>query len=91
MKTKMATGWKAKRSSKEKSKELPSQDDSSESEIETEPAKAFHRRISTNKEIKTSVWAEFDDNIAAPVFMLSNSGILNRKVYVTVFYSFLHA
>lgn len=51
----MATSLKGKRSSKAKTKELPSQEDSSESEIETEPAKAFHRRISTNKEIKTSV------------------------------------
>ncbi len=30
-------------------------DEDSESECETEPAKSFHRRISTNKEIKTSV------------------------------------
>lgn len=29
--------------------------DSSESDGETEPAKSFHRRISTNKEIKCSV------------------------------------
>ncbi|XP_063428403.1 diacylglycerol kinase delta-like isoform X2 [Mytilus trossulus] len=50
----MATSLKGKRTSKAKTKELPSQEDSSESEIETEPAKAFHRRISTNKEIKTS-------------------------------------
>ena len=51
----MATGLKVKRAPKVKTKEMPSQDDSSESEIETEPAKKFHRRISTNKEIKTSV------------------------------------
>lgn len=29
--------------------------DSSESDGETEPAKSFHRRISTNKEIKCAV------------------------------------
>ncbi|XP_074657542.1 diacylglycerol kinase delta-like isoform X2 [Tubulanus polymorphus] len=31
-----------------------SQDDSSESDGETEPAKSFHRRISTNKDLKTA-------------------------------------
>jgi hypothetical protein len=30
-------------------------DDSSESDGETEPAKSFHRRFSTNKNIKSSV------------------------------------
>ena len=30
-------------------------DESSESDGETEPAKSFHRRLSTNKEIKCSV------------------------------------
>lgn len=33
----------------------PVLEDSSESEDETEPAKAFHRRLSTNREIKCSV------------------------------------
>lgn len=33
----------------------PVGDDSSESEAETEPAKSFHRRLSTNHEIKCSV------------------------------------
>ena len=33
----------------------PAEGDSSESDGETEPAKSFHRRISTNKEIKCSV------------------------------------
>lgn len=33
----------------------PVGDDSSESEGETEPAKSFHRRLSTNHEIKCSV------------------------------------
>lgn len=39
----------------EKLSGMASQADSSDSEGETEPAKAFHRRISTNREIKTSV------------------------------------
>ena len=39
--------------------ETSTQDDSSESEAETEPAKAFHRRISTNREIKTTVSINF--------------------------------
>lgn len=30
-------------------------EDSSESDGETEPAKSFHRRLSTNREIKRSV------------------------------------
>ena len=30
-------------------------EDSSESEAETEPARSFHRRLSTNREIKCSV------------------------------------
>lgn len=38
---------------------ISGQDDSSESDGETEPARAFHRRISTNKEIKSSVSREF--------------------------------
>ncbi|CAL4066650.1 unnamed protein product, partial [Meganyctiphanes norvegica] len=38
-----------------KTGEPHSEAESSESEAETEPAKAFHRRISTNKEIKCSV------------------------------------
>ena len=36
-------------------KEMRSQDDSSDSENEAEPAKSFHRRMSTNREIKTTV------------------------------------
>lgn len=35
--------------------EIAIADDSSESETEPEPAKRFHRRISTNREIKSSV------------------------------------
>lgn len=34
---------------------VASVEDSSDSDGEFEPAKAFHRKISTNKEIKTSV------------------------------------
>ena len=41
----------------EKDKTKDKNDDSSESEGESEPAKSFHRRVSTNKEIKTSVSA----------------------------------
>lgn len=33
----------------------PVNEDSSESEAETEPAKSFHRRLSTNRDIKCSV------------------------------------
>lgn len=33
-------------------------EDSSESDGETEPAKSFHRRLSTNREIKCSVCLE---------------------------------
>ena len=36
-------------------REIRSQDDSSDSENESEPAKSFHRRMSTNREIKTTV------------------------------------
>ena len=36
-------------------KEMRSHDDSSDSENEAEPAKSFHRRMSTNREIKTTV------------------------------------
>ena len=43
------------------------QDDSSESEAEPEPVKAFHRRISTNKDIKTSV---------SGTYFLSDVGVL---------------
>ncbi|XP_069104999.1 diacylglycerol kinase delta-like isoform X3 [Argopecten irradians] len=50
----MATGWKTDIHSNVKFKDTGNQDDSSESEIETEPAKVFHRRISTKKEIKTA-------------------------------------
>ena len=35
--------------------EIAVAEDSSESETEPEPAKRFHRRISTNREIKSSV------------------------------------
>lgn len=35
--------------------EIAVAEESSESETEPEPAKRFHRRISTNKEIKSSV------------------------------------
>lgn len=31
-------------------------EESSESDGETEPAKSFHRRLSTNREINNSVW-----------------------------------
>lgn len=31
-------------------------EESSESDGETEPAKSFHRRLSTNREINSSVW-----------------------------------
>jgi len=34
---------------------MASHDDSSESDNETEPARVFQRRISTNKEIRTAV------------------------------------
>lgn len=51
----MAAAWKTNIPSNVKFKDTGAQDDSSESEIETEPAKVFHRRISTNKEIKAAV------------------------------------
>ncbi|KAK2151390.1 hypothetical protein LSH36_365g05031 [Paralvinella palmiformis] len=54
----MATSaWGRMVASVEKLSEFPTQDDSSESEAEPEPAKSFHRRISTNKDIKSSVSA----------------------------------
>lgn len=40
---------------KDSSGNIPVGEDSSESEGETEPAKSFHRRLSTNREIKCSV------------------------------------
>lgn len=52
---KMATSWYTSRVNGKKSSGTTVQDDSSESEVEEEHAKVFHRRISTNKEIKTSV------------------------------------
>ena len=52
----MATArWRHGRNVCEKDVETTTHDDSSESDGETEPAKAFHRRISTNKSIKTKV------------------------------------
>lgn len=47
--------------SEDKLSEMPGQDESSESEGETEPTKSFHRRISTNKELKTTVGGVFCD------------------------------
>ncbi|GAB1605280.1 diacylglycerol kinase delta-like isoform X1 [Argonauta hians] len=53
--------WRGSRPDESRDKEFmqgdagPTQDEySSDSDIDTEPAKAFHRRISTNKEIKTT-------------------------------------
>lgn len=40
---------------KDSSGNIPVGDESSESEGETEPAKSFHRRLSTNRDIKCSV------------------------------------
>lgn len=40
---------------KDSSGNIPVGEESSESEGETEPAKSFHRRLSTNREIKCSV------------------------------------
>lgn len=48
----MACGSK---SAKNLGQSSPGGDDSSESDGETEPAKSFHRRLSTNREIKCSV------------------------------------
>lgn len=48
----MASGNK---SAKRLGKTTPSGEESSESEEETEPAKSFHRRLSTNHDIKCSV------------------------------------
>lgn len=48
----MAAGGKCVRSPRNVS---PVGEESSESEGETEPAKSFHRRLSTNHEIKCSV------------------------------------
>ena len=45
----------AERSGGQVGKEIRSHDDSSDSENEAEPAKSFHRRMSTNREIKTTV------------------------------------
>ena len=42
-------------SSVENLAEMQHQDESSESEPETDPTKSFHRRISTNKELKSTV------------------------------------
>lgn len=42
-------------SSVQKAPDFSSVEDSSDSDGETEPARIFHRRISTNKEIKTTV------------------------------------
>ncbi|KAL5005462.1 hypothetical protein ScPMuIL_018918 [Solemya velum] len=50
----MATSWYTSRINGKKSSGTTVQDDSSESEVEEEHAKVFHRRISTNKEIKSS-------------------------------------
>ena len=52
----MATqSWREKLGPVDKLDENTTQDDSSDSEGEAEPAKSFHRRISTNREIKTTV------------------------------------
>lgn len=48
----MACGSK---SAKNLGQSSPGAEDSSESDGETEPAKSFHRRLSTNREIKCSV------------------------------------
>lgn len=48
----MACGSK---SAKNLGQSSPGGEDSSESDGETEPAKSFHRRLSTNREIKRSV------------------------------------
>ncbi|XP_050417388.1 diacylglycerol kinase delta isoform X2 [Patella vulgata] len=50
----MAAPTVGKLGSSEKMSEISGQDESSESDGETEPARVFHRRISTNKEIKKS-------------------------------------
>lgn len=47
--------WREKSSSVDRLETGTVQDDSSESEGETEAVKSFHRRISTNKDIKTTV------------------------------------
>ena len=49
-----ASGGKSKSSAK-----MASHDDSSDSEHETETTKSFHRRMSTNKEIKSTLGATF--------------------------------
>ena len=51
----MAASWSEKSSSVDKLDGTTTMDDSSDSEGEAEAAKSFHRRISTNKEIKTTV------------------------------------
>ena len=51
----MAASKTGDKRSMEKEKDLTSAEDSSDSESEPEPAKIFHRRISTNKDIRTSV------------------------------------
>ena len=45
----------------EKEHESSTIDISSDSESEPEPAKIFHRRISTNKDIRTSVNTQFSN------------------------------
>lgn len=52
----MACGSK---SAKNLGQSSPGGEDSSESDGETEPAKSFHRRLSTNREIKCSVCFEW--------------------------------
>ncbi|GJQ85591.1 hypothetical protein Trydic_g20143 [Trypoxylus dichotomus] len=51
----MASGGSSSKSGKNLGSASPVNEDSSESETETEPAKSFHRRLSTNREIKCSV------------------------------------
>lgn len=47
-------------------------EDSSDSDGEFEPAKAFHRRISTNKEIKTTVSFQFEFRMREVILVLES-------------------
>lgn len=56
--SKMATSRQQTSATAKKVVDYTGQDESSDSDGETEPARIFHRRISTNKDIKTSVSSE---------------------------------
>ena len=58
-------------------------EESSESDGETEPAKSFHRRLSTNREIKCSVMIDchfcaLDESLVAIAHHLVRSDSLNN-------------